>query len=169
MRRAINVLVVLVLTLPATLAFPGPGTPAPPLRLTQLLQAPPSAQADWNALHGKVVVLEFWATWCEVCVAELPQFNKLVASLEPKKFQFISVDDEDPEIIGSFLKKRKIAGWIGIDTTGDVLKRFRVRSRPTTIIIDGQGRIVARTHPEKLTAADLVAVARGTKVKFAHV
>src|SRR5579884_1311329 len=75
--------------LPVANAFPKAGTPAPPLRLTQLFQAPSNAQADWQALRGKVVILEFWATWCEICVAELPDFNKLVASLDSKKFQFI--------------------------------------------------------------------------------
>ena len=44
-------------------ALPEPGTPAPPLHITQPLQAPPGASADWSALRGKAVVLEFWATW----------------------------------------------------------------------------------------------------------
>src|SRR5256885_9164516 len=116
MKRVPIFILVLFSGLPHAFAIRKEGTPAPPLRLTQLLQAPPGAQADWHALHGKVVVLEFWATWCEVCVADLPQFNKLVASLDPKRFQFISVDDEDPAIVAAFLAKRKIAGWVGIDT-----------------------------------------------------
>jgi uncharacterized protein (TIGR03435 family) len=166
MKRALTLILILFSALPAAFALPKAGTPAPPLRLTQLLQARPGAQADWNALHGKVVVLEFWATWCEVCVAELPQFNKLVASLDPKRFQFISVDDEDPAIVEAFLTKREIAGWVGIDTTGEVFRRFGVGPRPTTVIVDAQGKIVAVTHPEKLKAVDLMAVARRKSAKF---
>jgi uncharacterized protein (TIGR03435 family) len=136
------------------------------LQFTILLQAPPGARADWEALRGKVVVLEFWATWCEWCVAELPDFNKLAASLDPARFQFISVDDEDPKVVQGFLAKRKMFGWAGIDTTGGVFKRFGVMPRPTTIIVDGMGRIVAATTPENLTAADLLAVADGKSVNF---
>jgi uncharacterized protein (TIGR03435 family) len=117
-------------------------------------------------MRGKVVVLEFWATWCEWCVAELPDFNKLAASLAPARFQFISVDDEDPKVVQGFLAKRKMFGWAGIDTTGGVFKRFGVMPRPTTIIVDGMGRIVAVTTPENLTATDLQAVADGKSVKF---
>jgi uncharacterized protein (TIGR03435 family) len=147
-------------------ALPKKGTPAPPLQFTQLLQASPGARADWPSLRGKVVVLEFWATWCEGCVAELPDLNKLAATLDPAKFQFISVDDEDPKVVQTFLAKRKMAGWAGVDTTGGVFKRFGVGARPATIIVDRKGRIVAVTDPQHLTTADLQAVADGKYVKF---
>ncbi len=67
-------------------AHPEKGTPAPPLDSLQLLQDPTGARADWASLKGKVVVLEFWATWCSPCVASLPHLNQLVESLDPTKF-----------------------------------------------------------------------------------
>jgi uncharacterized protein (TIGR03435 family) len=166
MKSAATFILAIFLASPAALGHPRVGTPAPPLRFTELLQAPLGARANWDGLRGKVVVLEFWATWCEVCVAELPQFNELVASLDPNGFQFISVDDEESAIVEGFLTKRKISGWIGIDTTGEVFKRFGVGPRPTTIIVDPRGRIAGVTHPENLKAADLMAVLRGKNVKF---
>lgn len=147
-------------------ALPMLGTAAPSLDHLQLLQAPPTAIADWNALRGKIVVLEFWATWCAPCVAELPHLNKLVNSLDSARFQFISMDDEDVKIVQSFLTKRQIAGWVGTDPSGAVFKRFGVIERPTTIIVDGRGKIAARTSPEDLNIADLRALAAGTHVKF---
>jgi thiol-disulfide isomerase/thioredoxin len=148
-------------------ALPEPGTPAPPLQFTQLLQAPPGAKADWNALRGKVVVLEFWATTCSSCVIEIPHLNQLAASLDPAKFQLIYVDNENPKVVQKFLAKMKMAGWVGIDTTSRVITRYGGQARPITVIVDGQGRIVTYTIPDNLTAADLLAVADGKSVKFA--
>jgi uncharacterized protein (TIGR03435 family) len=150
-------------------ALPEPGTPAPPLQFTQLLQAPPRTKTDWESLRGKVVVLEFWETHCGPCIAEIPHLSKLIAELDPAKFQFISVDgdsQEDEKVVQEFLTKRKMPGRVGVDTTGSVAAWYGVKAFPTTIIVDGQGRIVAVTHPQFLTTADLQAVADGKGVKF---
>jgi thiol-disulfide isomerase/thioredoxin len=141
---------------------PKPGTPAPPLNFTQLLQAPPESKIDWPSLRGKVVVLEFWATWCAPCIAEIPTLNSLVASVDPAKVRFISVDDEDPTVVQAFLKKKPISGWIGLDTSGKVFERYGVEARPATIVIDPAGRIASATaHPEQLHAQQLMALAAG--------
>lgn len=156
---------ILLGSLPAV-ALPERGTPAPPLQFTQLLQAPPGARADWPSLRGKVVVLEFWSTHCGPCIAEIPHLNKLVASLDPARFQFISVDViEDPAVVQKFLARKKMAGWVGLDTTGKVVVRYGVKEFPTTIIVGKDGRIAMVTYPEALTAADLLAVARGKSMK----
>jgi uncharacterized protein (TIGR03435 family) len=152
-------------------AQPKPGTPAPPLQFTQLLQAPPGTKTDWASLRGKVVVLEFWETQCAPCIAEIPHLSKLIAELDPARFQFISVDglpSENEEIVQKFLTKRKMPGWVGVDTTGNVAASYGVKVYPTTILVDGQGRIVAVTRPESLTTADLQAVADGKTVNFAQ-
>jgi len=159
-------LVALLLATPSLWAHPEKGTPAPPLNTLTLLQAPMGARADWASLKGKVVVLEFWATWCSPCVAGLPRFNQLVESLDPAKFQFISIDDEDPKAVQNFLNKKKMSGWVGVDPSGGVFHRYGVESRPTTIIVDGSGKIVAVTEIDSLSAADLQAVAEGKNVAF---
>jgi uncharacterized protein (TIGR03435 family) len=132
----------------------------------KLLQAPLGEGADWASLKGKVVVLEFWATWCSPCVASLPHFNQLVESLDPAKFQFISIDDEDLKAVQIFLTKKKMSGWVGVDASGAVFGLYGVESRPTTIIVDRNGKIVADTEIDSVTAADLQAVAEGRDVAF---
>lgn len=162
-------LITLIAVLPAALslwAHPEKGTPAPPLDSLQLLQAPLGARADWASLKGKVVVLEFWATWCSPCVASLPHLNQLVESLDPAKFQFISIDDEDLKAVQAFLGKKKMDGWVGVDTSGGVVAWYGITARPTSIIIDGSGRIVAATEIDSVSAADLQAVAEGKSVAF---
>ncbi|MGD0445746.1 MAG: redoxin domain-containing protein [Edaphobacter sp.] len=147
-------------------AHPKIGSPAPPLNSMSLLQVPPGARVDWVSLKGKVVVLEFWATWCSPCVASLPHLNQLVESLDPAKFQFISIDDEDLKAVQTFLTKKKMAGWVGVDASGKVFARYGVNSRPTTIIVDGNGKIVAVTEIDLVSAADLQAVAERKNVAF---
>jgi uncharacterized protein (TIGR03435 family) len=147
-------------------AHPEKGKVAPPLDTLSLLQAPLGARADWASLKGKVVVLEFWATWCSPCVASLPHLNQLVESLDPAKFQFISIDDEDLKAVQNFLTKKKMSGWVGVDASGGVFGLYGVESRPTTIIVDGNGKIVAVTEIDSVSAADLQAVAEGKNVAF---
>jgi uncharacterized protein (TIGR03435 family) len=145
------------------------GSSAPSLSLSTLLQAPPTTKAEWPALRGKVVVLEFWATWCGPCIANLPHLNELAASVDPTKIQFIAIDDEDSGVVKAFLAKRKITGWVGLDITGTVFHRFHAETRPTTVVVDQEGRIAAVTRPENLTAKGLMALASGRKGSVASI
>jgi uncharacterized protein (TIGR03435 family) len=94
-------------------------------------------------------------------VAAVPHLNELVATLDPAKFQFISIDDEDPKVVQAFLAKRKMSGWIGIDTAGGVFTSYGAQARPLIVIVDANGRIAGKVHPDLLNAADLLAVADG--------
>ncbi len=165
--RACAVLFAALLAAPFSLfALPEKGTPAPPLDPVQLLQAPTGSRTDWASLKGKVVVLEFWATWCSPCVASLPHLNQLVESLDPAKFQFISIDDEDPKAVETFLARKQTSGWVATDTSGGVFAWYGITSRPTTVIVDGNGKIAAVTEIDAVSASDLQAVAEGREVAF---
>ncbi len=110
-------------------------------------------------------MLEFWATWCAPCVAEIPVLNKLQAATDPNKVVFLAVDDQDAATIKPFLKSHPIAGWIGIDTQGKVFRSYGVDARPATIIIGPDGRIVSSSvRPEQLHAEQLTALAEGHHV-----
>jgi len=166
LRASLIALLAVLLGTASLWAYPKKGTPAPPLNSLKLLQAPSGARADWASLKGKVVVLEFWATWCSPCVASLPHLNQLVASLDPAKFQFISIDDEDLKAVQTFLTRKKMSGWVGVDASDGVFHRYGIVARPTTIIVDGNGKIVAVTDIDSLSAADLRAVAAGKSPVF---
>jgi uncharacterized protein (TIGR03435 family) len=166
LRRCLILPVVVLFAATPLWAHPGKGTLAPSLNSLQLLQAPAGARADWESLRGKVVVLEFWATWCSPCIASLPHLNQLVASLDPAKFQFLSIDDEDTKAVQRFLSRKKMSGWVGIDNSSKVFARYGVNARPTTIIVDGDGKVAAVTQIESVTAAALRSVAERKNVAF---
>ena len=151
-------------SLPGLASTPTVGQPAPPLTFTQLLNAPEGARTDWASLKGKVVVLEFWATWCAPCIAEIPHLNTLAASVADRNIQFISVDDEEPAVIEDFVAKKKMAGWVS--ASKQVFDDYGVMQRPTTIVVDGQGKIAGILRPDELEKDMLVALADGKPAVF---
>jgi uncharacterized protein (TIGR03435 family) len=128
---------------------PSPGDKAPPIALEELIQAPAGAEAEWGKLRGKVVVLEFWATWCGPCVAALPHINGL-AERYKGKVQFIEITDEGRETIAPFLAKRPMSGWVGLDTDRSVFDAYCVKGIPMTVLVRPDGVVDAVTYPTTL-------------------
>src|SRR5262245_38056996 len=74
---------------PAAATAPELHKPAPDLQLDSYFSAPPDAPRSLAGLRGKVVVLEFWATWCVPCVAAIPHLNELAEKLADQPVVFI--------------------------------------------------------------------------------
>lgn len=156
--------------LPLRAAVPTVGQPAPALTFTELLQAPAGAKTDWPSLRGKVVVLEFWATWCGGCIEEIPHLNDLQKSLastpEGARIQFIAVDDEDPAMVKKFLAKMPIGGWLVFDASKKTIDAYDAQVRPRTFVVDPQGNIAGVMAPQQLTGEQVIALADGKPVAF---
>jgi uncharacterized protein (TIGR03435 family) len=136
---------------------------------TEILQAPEGAKADWRSLKGKAVVVNFWATWCVPCVAELPLLNALVKSVDSAKVQLIAADfnGEDRAKVVAFLEKHPISGWVGLDDARETQRRYGVTGVPVTFIIGPDGKVAYVTsHPETLKGEQLTALAEGRTVAF---
>jgi thiol-disulfide isomerase/thioredoxin len=127
------------------------GTRPPELALEQLLQAPAGAEASWKALRGKVVILEFWATWCRPCIQTIPHINEVAGRFKDKPVQFIAVTTEKRAVVERFLKKRSIDGWIGLDLKSTMQKTYGVESIPFTVVVGKKGSIRAVTTPWGVT------------------
>jgi len=122
-------------------------------QLTTLEGAP----LDAAALNGKVVVVNFWATWCIPCVGELPAFNKLHRDFASKGVAVIGIDmgGEGAEKVRHFLQKHPIDYSVGLG--GDALAtRYNLESYPVTVVFDRAGKEVKR-FDESLTEKDLLA------------
>lgn len=125
-----------------------PGTFAPEIQLQKVLQAPAGSPLTLNPLRGKVVVLEFWATWCPSCIKQLPHLNRLAEQLAGEPVVFISITDEDEKTVASFLEHTAIRGWVGLNTTGSIFNSYKIdQGRPLTVVIGPDGRIDARVRP----------------------
>jgi thiol-disulfide isomerase/thioredoxin len=95
-------------------------------------------------LRGKVVLLNFWATWCGPCRAEKPILQKVYSDLKDKGFMLLAITDEDPAVVRSFVNEYGITLPVLIDRTRGVFDHYAIDGIPKTIILDRQGRPVAR-------------------------
>jgi peroxiredoxin len=129
-------------TIPAELArLDRVGQPAPALDAKDLDGRP----VRLAGLKGKVVLLDFWATWCAPCVEELPRLKALYDAYHAKGFEVVGVSlDETPGPLAEFVRDRKLP-WPQLHnaTAGaDLVGAFGVASLPATVLIGPDGTVV---------------------------
>jgi len=118
------------------------GPKAPEIQAAYWLNTEPLTLAD---LRGKIVVLEFWATWCPPCRTTIPHLSKLYKTYKGRGVVFISLTDEPQETVEPFVRKMNMPYPIGGGSpTG---RAYGVRGIPHAFIIDPSGRVVAHGHP----------------------
>ena len=97
---------------------------------------------------GKVVLVDFWATWCGPCVAELPNVLKTYEKFHGKGFEIVGISlDKDEQALGAFTKKRSMPWQQYFDGKGwenKLAEKYGVLSIPATFLLDGEGKIIAR-------------------------
>jgi len=98
-----------------------------------------------NVVHledyrGKVIFLNFWATWCPACLVEMPSMEKLYMEFKDKEFIILALDmQEDMETVKKFKKKFKLSFPILLDEEGVVASYYGVSAIPATYFIDRTG------------------------------
>ncbi len=96
-------------------------------------------------MKGKVVIVNFWATWCGPCKDEMPAFERLRQKLDPERFALLTVTtDLQRNGIKQFLANLHVQLPVLFDEQQDVSQAYLVRALPTTVLIDRQGTLVGR-------------------------
>ncbi len=102
-----------------------------------------------SSLKGKVILLNFWATWCPPCKAEMPSMNKLYNEMRAKGLEIVAVSSDNALApIKEFLAKSRVDFIVLFDENKAVSKAFKVFSMPTTFLIDRNGFIVEKYYGE---------------------
>jgi thiol-disulfide isomerase/thioredoxin len=113
-------------------------------------------QSSTDALRGKVVLVNFWATDCAPCVQEMPQFVALHEKFNARGLETLAVAmrHDAPALVIRFAEQRRLPFGVVIDNTGAVAKSFDdVQVTPTSVLINKRGEIVRRIVGEPDFAA----------------
>ncbi len=153
MKRLVFIISFIFITTVVYAAPPAPwevdeliGKPSPDFKLRSTDQS----ELSLSSFRGKVILLNFWATWCLPCKYEMPSLNKLYNLLKDKGFTVIAISKgESEEKIWKFLKKIPLDFWVVSDPDMKVSNAYKIFSLPITFLIDKDQKIVKRYLGEK--------------------
>jgi thiol-disulfide isomerase/thioredoxin len=132
------------------------GLPAAGFTLPVMAGGEPGSRLRLQDLRGKVVVLDFWASWCAPCRAEIPIIARVAERHEGKGVVVVGVttSDDDPKRAVEFVTSHRIGYTTVLDEGDHVANAFQVRELPTLVVIDANGVVSAvrsrMVHDEEL-------------------
>ena len=127
---------------------PAPRPPAGPLAPPFSLERLQGGRVSLAELRGKVVVIDFWATWCPPCRAELPWLLAMIKRYEARGITLVAIDEDDPPgqvpLVTEFASELPdLARFVALGDP-DIEHAYGVLSLPTLIIVDREGRVIDR-------------------------
>src|SRR6185503_15628352 len=146
----------------------GIGDKVPDIEFSNILNYSGS-KAKLSSFRGKLIILDFWATWCSPCVKALPKLQSLQKQFGDK-IQIITVTAENKETVNKFFSKSKIGKEIvsPVSITNDsiLFKLFRHKYIPHDIWIDEKGIVKAITSHEYITKNNITTLQSGKKIDW---
>lgn len=120
------------------------GKPLPPHAFVYLETQPDIA--------GKVVLIDFWATWCAPCIQEFPRLNQWQAQFADQGLVVIGLSQERAQEVRPFLGKHKIDYTVAVEGTPSLHKALKIKALPYALIVGRSGKVIWRGQPERIDA-----------------
>jgi peroxiredoxin len=96
-------------------------------------------------LKGKVVMLNFWATWCPPCRKEMPDLEALYTRFEPEGLVILGISDDEPDKVRAFVQRQGTTYPVLLDPGSKVNQLLKINGIPKTFVYDREGKIVAQS------------------------
>ncbi len=126
-----------------TILAAGIGSKAPDCALISIND---SQRYDLQQFHGKVLYVDFWASWCPPCAKSFPFLNELDRDLKASGLQIIGINlDQTPEDAKTFLAKYPANFTVAADTNEKCAKDFDVKAMPSSYLVDRKG-VIRHVH-----------------------
>ena len=158
---AVALLLATTLPLPASAKPPAPAAPVPAPRFTLPAR---KGTVDLDSLRGKLVLVDFWASWCGPCQQSFPWMAEMYARYSSKGFTIVAINlDKERGLAEEFLGKHNVAFPVAFDPAGKTAKAYKVWGMPTSYLVSPKGEILS-THmgfDPKNTAAFEAAIQQG--------
>lgn len=102
-----------------------------------------------SELKGKVVLVNFWASWCGACVSELPSMERLYSRLKDKGLVILAIGiDDQAESLSEFQRKFGLTFPVVVDKDGEVKARYKLSGVPESFVVDRAGKLLMFPDPE---------------------
>ena len=106
------------------------------------LKSRTGGEVSLSSLKGKVVLINFWATWCGPCRKEMPLLEQIHKKYAPLGFTMLGVNvEEDTRLMDTFLKDVPVTFPVLLDPANGVSKLYNVSAMPSTVIVDRKGNV----------------------------
>jgi thiol-disulfide isomerase/thioredoxin len=111
-------------------------------------------------LHGRVVLVNFWASWCPLCLVEMPAMNRLALAMNRRPFVLLAVNaGEPPGWVLGFIKKTRPSVAVGLDPSATYMHAWGAVVLPTSYLVDKAGRIrYTLVGPVEWDAPEMIAI-----------
>jgi len=118
------------------------GVPAPPFELEHL---DTGESISLEGLGDRVVLINFWATWCKPCEDEMPAMERLYRALRPEGFELLAISvDDATEPVRTFRDRLALTFPILMDSDQEVAKRYQTYRFPESLLVDRNGIVIER-------------------------
>ena len=123
------------------------GRPAPDFALPRV----GGGEISLRELRGKVVLVNFWATWCAPCEQEMPAMQRLYERLAPRGFELVAISQDDgAEVVEQFRARLALGFPIAMDSDHEAAREYQSFRYPESFLIDREGVLVARYIGERV-------------------
>jgi cytochrome c biogenesis protein CcmG, thiol:disulfide interchange protein DsbE len=104
------------------------------------IPTPTGGVQDLHALRGRVVVIDFWATWCDVCTDEMKYFVRAKQQFGDR-IAVVTISNEEHDVAASYFRQREIRFPVVEDLTGSISRLYSVSKIPITLVLDPAGNV----------------------------